>query len=674
MARVQTIFTSFAAGELTPRFNGRPDFAKYHVGCRTLANFVPLPLGAADKRPGTRFVNEVKDSSKRTALMRFEFSTTQAYQIEFGHLYCRFYKDDGRIESPPGTPVEIVSPYAESDLFDAKNHSRLKFNQSADTLYLWHPTTAPRKLTRTSHTSWTLTQVTFLDGPYLAENVDAAKTLTPSATSGAGITITAVGHAPFVATDAAAGAGRLVRIKHGATWGYARIVGFTSSTVVTADVVIAFGAATASAAWRLGAWSATTGYPACGTFHEERLFAAGAASSPQRFDGSKSGSFEDFTPGIADGDAIAVTIGADDVANILWLSSDRVLLIGAVSGEYVAGADSQTAPLTPTNIQVKRQSTYGSAGLAPVRAADAALYLQRQGRKLRAAQFSFEHDHYISPDLTRLAEHLTRGGIVALAYQQEPWGVVWAARADGVLLGLTYLPEEEVVAWHRHTLGDGGVVESVSVIPGNGADELWLIVRRTVSGLTKRYVERMVEPFADDAAQADAFYVDCGLTYSGAPATTIAGLSHLEGKTVSILADGAVHPAQTVSGGQITLTKAASRVHAGLGYTATLKTMPLDAGALAGTAQGRVKRIDELTLRLYRALGGKVGRDEAHLDDVLYRDSSMPMDQPPALTTGDKKQGFAGTYDTDGAVVVVHDQPLPFTLLAIIVRLAVNEG
>jgi hypothetical protein len=275
MPKVSPIQNNFNGGELSPLLAGRVDFDQYRTSLKTCENFIPLVQGGLTRRPGTYFAAAVKTSTLKTRLVPFEFSTTQAYILEFGDQYIRFYMNNGRIEVA-GVPVEVVTPYVEADLF------QLRFTQSADVLYIVHPSYKPRTLTRTSHTSWTLANFAALDGPYLPTNI-LATTLTPSATTGT-ITITA-SVSVFSPTDV----GRFVRIKHGTTWGYATITVYTDTQTVTAECATAFGATTASAFWRLGLWSDTTGYPAAVTFFEDRLWFGGAPRAPQRIDGSRTG-------------------------------------------------------------------------------------------------------------------------------------------------------------------------------------------------------------------------------------------------------------------------------------------------------------------------------------------------------------------------------------------------
>lgn len=674
MARVSPIQTNFTAGELSPRLEGRVDLSKYFNGCRAIENMVIHVHGGASRRSGTRFVAGVKDSAAAVRLVPFEFSTVQAYVLEFGAGYIRVYRDEGRVETAPGVAYEIVSHYQQDEL------DELQFAQSADIMYLVHPAHAPRKLSRTGHTSWSLDEVPFTDGPYLDTN-STTTTLAPSATTGT-VTITASA-AVFAADDV----GRLVRIANGspAQNGWAKVTAFVSATQVTAEVKSAFAATSASAEWRLGEWYKAGSYPGTVAFYEERLFFAGSGDRPQTVWGSVSGDFENFAPTgkdgtLADDSAVTFTIATDQVNAIRWLSPGQVLAIGTSGGEFTLQASASDQPVTPSNVQIKRQTTRGCAYTIPVRNDSVVLFLQRARRKIHEFVFAFETDSFQAPDLTLLAEHVTRGGLTQLTYAREPDSTVWAVRTDGTLLGLTYQRTQDVVGWHRHILGggfDGGpaVVESIAVIPSPGADhdQLWLAVRRTVNGATFRSVEFLEQAFDEDTPQQDAFFLDCGLSYTGAPVSVVSGIDHLEGETVHILADGAVHPPTVVTNGAVELDYAASTVHVGLGYASRLQTMRFEAGAQDGTAQGKAVRIHEVTVRFWRTLGARVGFDD-DVDVIPFRTSADPMGEPPAIFTGDKRIRFNHGYTRRPRVTVVQDQPLPMTVLCIMPRLVTFDG
>ena len=729
----------------------------------------------------------------------------------------------------------VTSPYLTAELFE------LQVAQSNDVMYIVHPNHAPRKLTRTGHTAWTLTEVAFELGPMMDEN-DTTTTLTSNGlTSSVTITASAVtginDGAGFQTNDV----GRLVKLFDG----YAKITArnsttevvatvqtnadlrdellpaYTASTIsfkegdpdstnlehndrildsdkkfidegfkvgqkitisgtssnnktclivaVTADTILVSpsddladeaassgntltGTIEPSEEWSLGAFSPQTGFPSSVCFYEERLVLAGTTEEPQTLFFSESGGFEQFKEGSSDSDAMRYTIASQQVNIIRYLQPLRVLVVGTSGGEFAASASASGEPLTPTNVQIKRQTTYGASKVSPIQSGNAVLFLQRAKRKIRELVYNFDVDGYIAPDMTILAEHISEGGFDDMDIQQEPDNIIWAVRADGQLCGLTYRREEQVVAWHRHKLGgsftgvhgtaasatyDHGIVESVASIPGDlDEDDVYVVVKRTVNSATKRYIEKLA-PLNFGSDVADAIFVDSSLSYTGASNTlngainttattitltsssdfsasgavkigqeiisytgnssnqltgctrTVAGLNashaddatvtqavnsfsnlhHLEGQTVSILADGAAHPDATVSSGAITLSRYATKAHVGLNYQSTLKTMRIEAGSADGTAQGKVKRLHHATVRLYRSVGVKVGESATVNDLIPFRSSADRMDQPISLFSGDKQIEFDSGFDTDGFVTVIQDQPLPLTLLGIYIRL-----
>lgn len=754
MAKVSPIQNNFNTGELTPLLYGRADLDSYKSALATSLNGIPLVQGAWTRRPGTYFCDEVKDSSKATRVVAFKFSTTQAYILEFGDLYVRFKRNNGPVRltaqditgitkanpavvtysgsdtyangdsvdiadvvgmtqvnnrrftvanvdtgantfelsgvnstaystyTSGGTVSEVytvTTPYAEADL------AALKFTQSADVLYITHPSYAPRKLTRTAHTAWTLTTITFLDGPYLPTNAGDTY-VTPSATTGTGITITASDPIFTLVTDV----GRMIRIKHGSTHGYARIVTVVSTTEVTADVVNDFGLADVSASWRLGLYSDTTGYPACSTFYEDRLVFGGCTESPQRLDGSKSGDYENFEPTatdgvVADDNAIAVTLNSDDVQVIRWMKGDeRGLLVGTVEGEWVVRPSALNEALSPTNVNAKQSTDRGSANIQAIRAGKSTLFVQKAGRKIREMAYVYEVDGFRSPDMTTFWEHITYSGIKEIAYQQEPQSLVWAVRNDGVLLGFTYERDQKVLGWHPHKLGgysDSGQtvfaeVESITVIPAADGtrDEVWMIVKRYINGGVKRYVEYMTKLWERGMDQEDAFYVDCGLTYDGAATSSGVGAYHLAGETVQVLADGATHPDITISAtGTWTLTRSASVVQLGYGYRSDGKTLRMDAGAADGTAQGKTQRANNVTFRLHDTLGLEVGPTFDALETISFRTSAGATAEPVPLFSGDKLVPWDGGYTTEMNICWRFEQPLPGTILAVMPQMNTQD-
>jgi hypothetical protein len=570
---------------------------------------------------------------------------------------------------------EISSPYAAADL------SNIKFAQSSDIMYLVHPDYAVRKLTRTGHTSWSLTEVEFNTPPFQPHNgedttitashnaVGATSTFTASAITGIN------GGAGFKSTDV----GRAIHFHDG----HAIITSFTSTTVVAGLVKVALGSGTANTDFALGSFSTTTGHPSCVTFFEQRLVFAGTNEEPQALFFSKVNEYENFDDGyhtsVTDTSAMFYTIASNKVNTIRFLSSQRSLIIGTTGGEFVASAGA-SQPLSPTNVQIQRQTSYGCANIDAVQVSNVTMFLQRAKRKLRELTYSFDFDSYVAPDMTILSENVTESGIKELSYQQEPDSILWGARLDGRLIGLTYQRNEDVVGWHVHELGGSfgsdsfSHVENIATVPGDvNEDDLYLVVKRTVNGNTRRYIEYLTD-YNFGTSITDAFFIDSGLTYSGSATTTVSGLDHLEGETVSILADGATHPDETVSSGSVTLDRSATKIHIGLPYTSLLQTMRIEAGAKEGVAQGQTKRIHDVTIRLLESVGVEIGSSLDNMERIPFRSSANPMDVAIPTFSGDKQVEFRGDFETDGYIYVRQTQPLPINIIGIYPTVTTNEG
>jgi len=588
--------------------------------------------------------------------------------------------------------LELDTPWPEAALFQVDGP------QSADVRYLFHDDYPTHKLERYGHTTWSLTQVNWEDGPWLDVN-ETATTLTPAATTGLGINLTLSAvtgvndDQGWLATDV----GRLVRYTDSTDWGYAIITSITSTTVAVADVRVDLPAITGETTFHLGAWSGTTGYPSCSTFFEQRLYAASTANQPQTLWASQTGDFENFTPDnrdttndstVEEDDALDYTLSADDVSPIIWLSAgENVLAIGTSTGEWVPSAEG--AVITPLDIVVRRQTTHGCADIQPVRVGNVVLFVQRAGRRIREFGFSFESDGYKAPDMVRLAQHITQGGLVELAYQEEPDGLVWAVRGDGTLLSMTYHREEGVVGWARHVLGgsfSGGqaVVESIVTLPGtNGSgqtqdstdrDEVWMIVKRTINGQTKRYVEFLEGYFEPGDAQEDAYYVDSCITYDGTAATALTGLSHLEAETVGVWGDGAIRDDEVVASGGVTLNEEASVAQVGLRFTHRAKPLRIIGGNPLGTPLGKHQRIYSLTFVLLHSHTLTFGPSDSDLSSTDFRVVSDPMDAAAPLFTGQQRLQFSGPWTRDARILIVSDDPAPFVLLAMAPEIIENPA
>jgi hypothetical protein len=370
---------------------------------------------------------------------------------------------------------------------------------------------------------------------------------------------------------------------------------------------------------------------------------------------TKSGSFEDFTDGTGADNAWVYTLASNKISIIHWLTQSRFLVAGTTSGAFRVGSGSDEG-ITPTNVNVIPESQQTSASIQPVTDGQVTLYIQRSRRKVRELAFSYQSDQYVTNDVSLLSEHLFRTSTIQdVAFQVDPDPVLWVVMADGTLRGMTYDRQNDVIGWHAHSTD--GKFESVAVIPHPDitTEQVWFIVNRTINGATKRYVEF----FDRDTGFYGPVNTDCTLVYSGSLATTISGLSHLNGKTVNVVGDGAVYPQQTVSGGQIVISPAASKVEVGLHYESKLEILPPEIQGSGSSLQGRPKAWADVTVRLLDTLGLRL------LGEVIpFRKAGQPMDKAPPKFSGLITKSSIG-FEQDPSVLIEQIQPLPCAVLSI---------
>jgi hypothetical protein len=751
---------------------------------------------------------------------------------------------------------QLTTPYVTADL------ALLKYEQSADTMTITHPSYLPRDLTRTGDAAWTLTTISFTPGITQPTGV----TVTPTSAGGvtyryrvtavdadtgeeslSGLntttrTITGITQAnPAVVTSNAHGFANGDKVWIAGVVGMTEVNGreFTvanqaantfelqdvNSTSYTAysssgSANRTFGITTAAATLTSSAyidvsWTAVSGagsyvvyreengvygfigratgttfrddnitpdltdgppefalpffgadnYPGSVTYHEERKVYGRTNAKRQNLRLSRTGAYNNFsvaTP-TKDDDAIDVALVSRQVHEIRHLVSIGKLLVLTSGGEWIAGPGGQSDAITPGSLVIKPQSYRGCADVRPIVVGNMALYVQDRGQIVRDIGYKYDVDSFTGDDLTLLARHLFEGRTIReWAYSQAPYSIIWCVMSDGAMLSLTYLREHEVWAWSRHDTD--GEFESVSTIAEGEEDAVYVIVKRTVGGQTRRFVERMASRLVLD--EQDAYFIDSGLTLDSPvtvtaitsaeppvvttgsahglttgdtvdiagtlstnadyPATsdartqahatagqrykvnvlsgttfelldyvdssdvdgsawtawlsggevrkavtTLRGLWHIEGKTVSILANGDVLPQQTVTGGAITLDRAASRVHVGLPYYSDLQLLPLDAGANAqGTMQGKKMTIPFVTLRLERTRGLKAGPRSTHLKEMKALITGY--NTPTAMVTGDYRMSIPGDWGGRGQLFFRQSDPLPATILGVIPEVQVG--
>ena len=662
MARSAPAFSSFTAGEISPRLEGRTNIEKYREGLSDLTNMVVMPHGGVTRRPGTEYLGEIANSSVKSRLIPFQFKTSDTYILEFGNQTMRVLRNDLQVLNSSAKTITAITK-ANPGVLTSNSHGF----SNGDEVFI-DSVGGMTELNGRNYLIANSTTNTFT----LTDLFGVAVNSTNFTTFTSGGTATEIYEiaSPYAEADLFD-----VRFAQSADTMYLVHPSYDIRTLTRTDHNAWTFATLSITGSPSPALSGTNNRPSVVSFFEQRLVFGNTNNNPQTLFFSKNGDYDNFTVGTGDNDALIYTIASNQVNAIRFLSATRVLTVGTSGGEYVL-TSTNDGPVTPTTTLIRKYSNYGTAQIDPVQVADVTLFAQRGKRKIR--EFKFVGDvntgGYSAPDMTILAEHVTEGGLVQMAFQQEPDSVVWCIREDGTLLGLTYRREEEVVAWHKHVIGGQfgsgqAVVESIATLPTDtGEDELFMIVKRTINSVTKRYIEKMkVFDFGDDATTA--FFVDSGLSYSGSATTTLSGLYHLEGETLQVLGNGATHPDETVSGGGITLDYSSTKAAVGFGYDSTMQTLRIESGSVDGTSQGKPKRVHGITVRFFETVGAEVGNDSGEVDRIFFRDSSMDMDTAVPMFTGDKDIEFPGGFDDDDRVYIKQGQPLPLTVLAFYPRM-----
>lgn len=455
--------------------------------------------------------------------------------------------------------------------------------------------------------------------------------------------------------------------------GVVEITVVNSSTSADATIKSTVGqAGSTTKKWSEGSWSDKRGWPVACTFFEQRAFFAGTAYEPITIWGSVSlpgGDYHNFTAGTNDDDALNFALSEAQQDPIKWLSDDRRLIIGTSGGEYTLGAISATDPLTPTNVKHRqRQGIQGSASVLPVKTSLGHLFVDKGGRRIYELAYNWEREKLMDVDLTRLAEHISEGGIRKIAFQKRPEPILWGVTGNGNLIGLVYLREEDVVGWFRRTFS--GDIEDIAIIPGEAdpsiagsdEDEVWMIMHfDSIDGDEKRYVCKM-KPWAWGDDQEDAHFVDCGYTYDGVATNSVSSdIDHLEGEEVVVCADGAVHANKTVTGGTITLDNdvEASVIHIGKAYTSTFKSMKVAKGTLG---LGSIKRVLKIAPSFYKTNYAKYGSTAANMKELIFRQAGDAMDTAIPLFSGVKVLTPPSGFDKEGTIIIESDKPLPMTI------------
>lgn len=723
MADVTPIQTSFNAGELSPRLNGRVDQNIRSIGVKEMVGAIPLLQGPAEWAPGTIFVAMAKEEC---IILPFEFNITQGYIIEAGDGYFRFLTNDVQIESAPDTPYEIVSPYT---LAQAQE---LSWEQSADVLYLYHPDMPVHRLYRLTADTFAIEEYVLRNGPWEPRNSDESLTVTPSATTGSGITVTA-SSALFTADDVgglmeieggdfstipswepgieitvgalrqwngnvyecqSGGATRTGTVAplhtdgtewdgsgtgndvngngpFGVPWKYLYnrfgqviFTGYTSATVMTATVQNRLASTAAAWRWRFGAFSDRRGYPRCGTIWQDRQ----ALGKDATVHGSVVGALDDFAIRNELGDISRDQAFSKPLSNpnfIMWMMASRDLAVGSARGEHLVSAASAGTGAGPGNVDDDNPQRNGSAAIRPIKADDGRIvYVQKARNKL--LQFASDPGRMYrqeSTDLTRYADHIGNPGFAQIVWQQEPERLIWSRMDDGSLTVAAFVPDESLLGWAKRPMADGLTVKSIATItdPDGRYDQLWIVVQKGSSFMHLRMAP--IRRSGDEAL--NKVMSDAAVVYDGVATDSISA-PHLAGETVEIIADGKPHSSITLDGsGNGTLDYEAESIIFGLPYPSYMVTLPIEAGSNNGTAQMKLKRIHMLGVRVIAADGievstGGVTRKIEQLQGDSLLDTAYP------LFTGDMLVEMVGKPERAGEVTIRRYLPKPGTIAAIV--------
>lgn len=657
---------------------------------------------------------------------------------------------------------EIDTPYAEADI------PGLQLAQKADLMYIVHPNYEPRKLVRSAEASWTLSTFTRTADPF-------TKTITGITQANPGV-VTATAHGfengDIVELWSVVGMTEVNGNKY-------KVANKAANTFELTDAETGVNVSTSGyTAYSSGGKAfKEEGMPGAVAFYGGRLFYGGTLDEPESFWGSKAPTnagvtqYDDFTVGANASDAVTFPISSQNnmADRIQWFAGvSKFLAIGTFGGVYKANGGSDTTPISGTAIAAQAVEFVGCKSLNPVRISSSLFYVQRGGLVLNNFAFSLMADDFRANNLNIFSDEITDSGISQLAIQQGTSDIIWCCTADGRLLGLTVKAGEEINAWHEHFLG-GTDVKVLSVCgepqPDN-KDSLWVVVERTVDGVTRRSMEyldaeallpeqedyftgvedtdvaaykRMLYEAAKQLIRVDsALTLDqaqtvaitpgavtgTGKTFTAAgdlfsatdvgrrivkkcitgeetgqavitayvsatqvtcdieedfdstdaissgnwylTVTSVSGLDHLEGEEVQVQIDGADGGLHTVADGAITLDTYGSVIHVGLPYVGRLMTMPLDIGAMVGTAQTKTTTVNRLGLLLRNSLGTKYGTDLYNLEQVQSRDTQEYFNRPPALVTDVLFLNLPDGYDRRKFIHVVQDTPFPCTVQGII--------
>jgi hypothetical protein len=682
----QTMQRSFTGGEIAPALRSRADMDKYISGLALCKDFIVRPQGGVYSRPGLLFIGELDDMTRRGRLIPFEFNTEQTYVLVFEHLKMRVITNGGYVVDEFDQIYELVTPYTEDEL------PRLIFVQDADVMTITHRNHDPKRLSRLDNDDWALATISY-----------ASDIAAPT-----GVGSASVGSAHGAATKSYTYVVTAVSDDEGESIPSSSTTISIGSLTVTGGVRISWSAVTGAAYYRvyrdpsngsgIYGWigdSKTLQFddfnfspltsdappsdflpftgernkPATVGYYQQRQIFANTLNEPQKVFCSQSGIYESMRSSSPsrDDDALFFTIKSAQVNEIRHIVSlDALILLTSSNEQRVT--EGQDMVLTPFTIGVRAQSYWGASWTRPASVGDSVIFVQEKGNRVRDLRYEYADDRYQGNELSIMAEHLfSDHTIEEMTYALEPFGVLWCVRDDGVLLGMTYQREQSVWAWHQHTTLNGQF-ESITTISEDGRDAVYVIVKRTFGETVVRYVERFEKRIV--TAAEDVFCVDSGLMYTGSPATTFAGLHHLEGQEVVAVADGNVVRGLEVISGLVNIPFAASKVSIGLPYIPTIETLDIDMQSMQQSLKGVEKSVSNVQIEVVSSRGGWVGGllDGGGYDTLVEIPPRFDSDGYDEIALKSFKQSvpIQPMWSKGGGLRIEQRDPMPMAILSVV--------
>lgn len=721
---------AFGGGELAPALHARADQAKYVTGLRTCRNFMILRAGGIANRPGFRFVGASKVNTTAVFILRYVSEVAgESVLIEAGPNYLRFYKQGALVTltgvsaysgaaayvigdivvsggvnyyskavqtgvappsanwyAMPSNILEVPTPFGNAGFY---------WQQSGNVISMTSQLVAPHELTCFALTRWSIRQVTTapsITAPFgVALGGGAAGTTTRRYIVTAGATDTFEESVGSTSASIASVTTPTVTVPITVTWtnppntaenyiycdpygnGQYGYLGAAVGLLQFNDVGQVPDFTITPPTTRV-LFNTAGEYPAVSGYYQQRRFYGQTVNNPDACYGSRTGFYSNFSVSspLQDDDAITFKMAGHQRNPIRHLLGLKTLIVLTDGGEWnVHGAG---GVLTPSGILADQETYVGVNATKPVIIGNAIIYTQARGSIVRDLQFEQQVEGFGGRDLTVFASHLFDGYTIdSMDFQQTPNSIVWACRSDGTLLGLTYIREQEMWGWHRHDTGADGLFEFVTVVPEDGEDVVYVLVRRTIGGGYVRYIERL-ERREIFSYNADSFFVDSGLSYSGAPVSTISGLGHLEGEVLAVLADGVVlndgNPTgpnatqfRVIGGSILNLGGSYSTIHAGLPIRfAEIETLDLDVqGESIRDKKKRIANISilvETSARTFWAGPDATGARQIRLEPWKGVGN--------APFTGQVEMSLKTIYDDYGRVFIRQTDPLPLTILGLL--------